>query len=318
VHGKTVFKNEVRFSIEAKKVIKSMQFRLESYKNDFIEKQKAIQRSNPNFEIQNSKFGFFTKIVNNANVGIEFHKPNLYENFNSSEKVESYPTNFNSIVNSGITIQKFYVEIVLTKESLYGNILKEQGSKFINDGLAKSNSGLNSNTNFNNRNENNLIRNSSYSYKNKTEVSIYDTNFNVQEKQNNYNNYGYYNNQGYSRGNNNYYYSNTRGARYSKDKGCSIYEESVYSKQNNSNQSYNSTTHTNSPKKTNAKTSSLQILLTHYEGSCNYLTFAKACTPSIEKFEARLLNKLKLKDFFEHFNRVSAFGLDVSYILEST
>ncbi len=55
-----------------------MQFRLDNYKNEFIDKQKSIQRSNPNFEIKNSKFNFFTKIISNQNIGIEFHKPNLY------------------------------------------------------------------------------------------------------------------------------------------------------------------------------------------------------------------------------------------------
>jgi hypothetical protein len=77
VHGKPVFKNDVKFLIEAKKIIKSMQFRLESYKNDFIEKQKAIQRTNANFEIQNSKFNFFTKLLNNGSIAVEFNKPNL-------------------------------------------------------------------------------------------------------------------------------------------------------------------------------------------------------------------------------------------------
>lgn len=54
-----------------------MQFRLESYKTEFVDKQKSIQKSNPNFEIRNSKFNFFTKIISNQNLGIEFTKPDL-------------------------------------------------------------------------------------------------------------------------------------------------------------------------------------------------------------------------------------------------
>jgi hypothetical protein len=77
IHGKPIFKNELRYSIEARKIIKSMQFRLENYKSEFVEKQKSIERSNPNFEIKNSKFNFFSKIVSNQNIGIEFNKPNL-------------------------------------------------------------------------------------------------------------------------------------------------------------------------------------------------------------------------------------------------
>ena len=53
-----MFKKELRFSIEARKFIKSMQFRLESYKSEFIDKQKSIQKSNPNFEIKNAKFNY--------------------------------------------------------------------------------------------------------------------------------------------------------------------------------------------------------------------------------------------------------------------
>jgi hypothetical protein len=54
-----------------------MQFRLENYKNEFVEKQKSIQNSNPNFEIKNSKYNFFTKIVSTNYIAIEFNKPNL-------------------------------------------------------------------------------------------------------------------------------------------------------------------------------------------------------------------------------------------------
>jgi hypothetical protein len=73
-----MFKNDIRFSLEARKIIKSMQFRLENYKSEFVEKQKAIQKSNPNFEIRNSKFNFYSKVVSNHKLAIEFHKPNLY------------------------------------------------------------------------------------------------------------------------------------------------------------------------------------------------------------------------------------------------
>jgi len=62
--------------MEARKFIKSVKFRLENYKTEFIEKQKSIQKSNPNFEIKNSKFNFFTRIIHN-NIGIEFTKSNL-------------------------------------------------------------------------------------------------------------------------------------------------------------------------------------------------------------------------------------------------
>jgi hypothetical protein len=72
-----MFKNEIRFSLEAKKIIKTLQFRIEEYKKEFISKQKAIQLSNPNLEIKNSKNNFFAKVCCNQKIGVEFNKPNL-------------------------------------------------------------------------------------------------------------------------------------------------------------------------------------------------------------------------------------------------
>lgn len=76
-HGKQIFKNDVRFRISAKKLIKSIQYRIEEHKSKFIEKQNNILKSNPNLEIKNSKLNFFTKIHGNNSIGIEFIKPNL-------------------------------------------------------------------------------------------------------------------------------------------------------------------------------------------------------------------------------------------------
>lgn len=54
-----------------------MQHRLEAYKTEFVEKKKVIQKSNPNFEIKNSKTSFFTRLNSNLNIGVEFNKPDL-------------------------------------------------------------------------------------------------------------------------------------------------------------------------------------------------------------------------------------------------
>lgn len=77
LHGKQIFKNDVRFKIDAKKLIKSIQYRLEEHKSKFIEKQNNILKSNPNLEIKNSKLDFFTKINGNNSIGIEFYIPDL-------------------------------------------------------------------------------------------------------------------------------------------------------------------------------------------------------------------------------------------------
>ncbi len=73
-----MFKKDLKFSIETRKIIKSIQFRLENYKQDFLEKQAVFQKANPNLEMRNSKVNFFTKIQSSLNIGIEFSTPNLY------------------------------------------------------------------------------------------------------------------------------------------------------------------------------------------------------------------------------------------------
>ncbi len=72
-----MFKNDIRFKVDAKKLVKSIQYRIEEHKNSFIEKQNNILKSNPNLEIKNSKLNFFTKLNGNNSIGIEFHVPNL-------------------------------------------------------------------------------------------------------------------------------------------------------------------------------------------------------------------------------------------------
>jgi hypothetical protein len=72
-----MFKKDIRFLTDGKTLIKSFQHRLRRHQEEFIEKAEMIQKNNPNFEIKNSKFNFFTKLNSNQNIGIEFVKPNL-------------------------------------------------------------------------------------------------------------------------------------------------------------------------------------------------------------------------------------------------
>jgi hypothetical protein len=99
IHGSPIFKKEINFSVETRKFIKSMQFRLETYKHENYERkyrnknfrkirmQPGIDsvNSEKNLNICNSanasvstvKNIFFTKILSNTNIGIEFIKPTL-------------------------------------------------------------------------------------------------------------------------------------------------------------------------------------------------------------------------------------------------
>ena len=77
MHGKPIFKKDIRIFSEGKRFIKSIQYRIEEHKSKFIEKQLTIQKTNPNVEIKNSKNSFFTKVIGNNNIGIEFSKNKL-------------------------------------------------------------------------------------------------------------------------------------------------------------------------------------------------------------------------------------------------
>jgi hypothetical protein len=58
-----------------------MQFRLETYKNDYTEKKIRINNLKKNVDSNKINFYaknvFYTKILSNTNIGIEFLKPSL-------------------------------------------------------------------------------------------------------------------------------------------------------------------------------------------------------------------------------------------------
>jgi hypothetical protein len=109
IHGSPIFKTEINFSVETRKFIKSMQFRLETYKHENLERkfrnknlekmrmqsglggvnererERGSEQQNtgnsssvPNVpSVQSVKNIFYTKILSNTNIGIEFIKPTL-------------------------------------------------------------------------------------------------------------------------------------------------------------------------------------------------------------------------------------------------
>jgi hypothetical protein len=68
-----------------------------------------------------------------------------------------------------------------------------------------------------------------------------------------------------------------------------------------------------SPVKTMKKNNMAQILLTHNEGLCNFLIFASSCTPYVIKSDTKQIESIKIETFFKSFEKVSAFGIDMSY-----
>ena len=87
-HDKKMFQKDLTFSVGYRDFIKSIQFQIKSK----IQKNKNLSQNI-----------FFAKVLNNANLGIEFYVPNLSENSQ---------TNFNAIVNSNIELKKIFLEQV--------------------------------------------------------------------------------------------------------------------------------------------------------------------------------------------------------------
>ncbi len=96
-HNKKMFQKDLTFSVGYRDFIKSIQFQIKS----------KIQK-NKNF----SQNIFFAKVLNNANLGIEFYIPNLSENSQ---------TNFNAIVNSNIELKKIFLELTIPNNFIFGN-----------------------------------------------------------------------------------------------------------------------------------------------------------------------------------------------------
>ena len=113
MHGVDMFTSELKFSVEQRKFIKSIQFKLDTYKKDLINQKMQHPNSPDKLKIRNT---FFAKILSNVNIGIEFSKPHF--NMRNPEK---FQTNFNSIVNSKININKIFLEVSIPKSFLSSN-----------------------------------------------------------------------------------------------------------------------------------------------------------------------------------------------------
>lgn len=119
-HDSQLFKANLQFSVEYRGFIKSIQFRLQNYKNQMVNKKKykyqKLRKNHINDEIGNVPGfkSFYAKILSNINIGIEFSKPTTGNDY------EFFHTNFNSIVNSNIKIQKIFLEISIPKMFIEG------------------------------------------------------------------------------------------------------------------------------------------------------------------------------------------------------
>ena len=113
IHGVNLFTSELKFSVEQRKFIKSIKFKLDNYKKDLINQKMQHPNSPDKLKIKNT---FFAKLLTNTNMGIEFSKPRF-----DMRNPEKFQTNFNSIVNSKVKINKIYLEVSIPKSFLSSN-----------------------------------------------------------------------------------------------------------------------------------------------------------------------------------------------------
>ena len=113
IHGINLFTSELKFSVEQRKFIKSIKFKLDTYKKDLINQKMQHPNSPDKLKIKNT---FFAKVLTNTNIGIEFSKPRF-----DMRNPEKFQTNFNSIVNSKVLINKIYLEVSIPKSFLCSN-----------------------------------------------------------------------------------------------------------------------------------------------------------------------------------------------------
>ena len=167
-HKNKIFKNDLTFSVEYTQFIKCMKFRIQNYQSKLLEKSKKNKEL-----LQNMQTSFFGKVLTNINLGIEFSKP---------QTNEIIQTNFNSIVNSHIVLNKILIELTIPNTFINNNKLNisnifEGGNEDSNsNSISKEktstcspkieNEAKNLNDNYNNKNNlGNSAENYNYMYK---------------------------------------------------------------------------------------------------------------------------------------------------------
>ena len=117
-HGNKIFSKDLKFSVTYRDFIKTIQFRLDNFKNkilDYNYNRKYGDKNNRNhnnlIQEKNQKI-FYGKMINNINIGIEFLKPQSFDKLQ---------TNFNSIVNAEIELTKIFIELTIPKHFINKN-----------------------------------------------------------------------------------------------------------------------------------------------------------------------------------------------------
>lgn len=70
IHKKVLFKNDLKIIFSGEEIIEAFKQRIINHQNEFKQKRQALILSNPNLDMENVKFSFFTRV--NNNLGFQF------------------------------------------------------------------------------------------------------------------------------------------------------------------------------------------------------------------------------------------------------
>ena len=104
VHLSQLLKNDIFFSIEPKRLIKSIENRIEDYKNDYL------KLNNKNKKLFRFASKFFTPLIKVPNIGILFSTNNRENLIN----IDTLKSNFNSIISKKFILLKLFIAINIT------------------------------------------------------------------------------------------------------------------------------------------------------------------------------------------------------------
>ena len=180
VHEKELLKNDISFSIDTKQLVKSIGYRIEDYKKEYL--------NLTNKKLFKYKNTFMTQIIKRPNIGIIISTNNKKDLIN----IEKLQTNFNSILNKKFILLKLFVAInipnylsnkIKISDDIMSNSNFSQSSKgipalsinsegdsinnfnFLNTELSINNSPHSSFLNNSEINDNNINLNNSFSHK---------------------------------------------------------------------------------------------------------------------------------------------------------
>ena len=116
VHEREILQNDILFNIDPKKLTKSIELRIQKYKDDYLKLKKEKRN---NFKYRNL---FFTKFFKHSNLAFMFSTNNKEDLIN----LENLQTNYSSIPLKKFNLVKLFIAINIPNSISYKNSLNDE------------------------------------------------------------------------------------------------------------------------------------------------------------------------------------------------